>query len=522
MNPFAAEQIALDNALVAPEVRLTIGKCNSRIAFTNPQREATYQVTLDALKLSPCYLAFLITVGVPKIYMHQFWNTITKIKDSYTGNIKTIPELVIDHMHQPWRTVAAVINSSPKEPTKKPRKAKKDVTSTKKIAIKPKLTKKKTPVKADKGVPDKQQCKISGTDEGTDTKPWVSDVPKYESKSDKESWDDSGEEEDDDKDDTKNDDDNDNNNSNDDDDSDHERTELDIDENPNLNHSNKEYEKEEENEEEDTHVTLTAVYETQKTEGPMKSYSVSSDFIEKLLNFKNVSPADNEIASLMDTTVHHEEPSSQTSSLYTVQVTIQGEAIQQCIKYHVTECREEALVDSKFATPVIEQNVTESLEAAILAKSSSQPKSTYEAAASLSEFELTSRDDKDKDQDPSAGSDRGTKRRKSSKDVGSSRDPKSKESKSTSSSKGTSHSQHKSTRKSADAEQLSHTACDLGVQHNQEFYMGNNDEQPNDKAASKVNWFEKPERPSTPDPDWNKIQHVDFRHLKHGLVILLM
>ncbi|GJR33701.1 hypothetical protein Tco_1209385 [Tanacetum coccineum] len=61
--------------------------------------------------------------------------------------------------------------------------------------------------------------------------------------------------------------------------------------------------------------------------------------------------------------------------------------------------------------------------------------------------------DKDKDQDPSAGSIRGTKRRKSSKDVESSRDPNSKESKSTSSSKGTSLSQYKSSGKSAHEEE---------------------------------------------------------------------
>nr|GEU67788.1 hypothetical protein [Tanacetum cinerariifolium] len=108
----------------------------------------------------------------------------------------------------------------------------------------------------------------------------------------------------------------------------------------------------------------------------------------------------------------------------------------------------------EFETPVIEKNVKESLEDAVLAKSLSQPKSTYEAAASLFEFELTkilidkmeeyksylradykrelynalvksyntdkdlfdtygevfvlkrSQDDKDKDQDPSVGSDR--------------------------------------------------------------------------------------------------------------------
>ncbi|GKC05520.1 retrovirus-related pol polyprotein from transposon TNT 1-94 [Tanacetum coccineum] len=134
MNPTAAEQIALDNALVAPEARLTIGKCNSRIAFLKPQRKATYQVSLDALKLSPCYPAFLITTKVPDIYMHQFWNSVNKICPrlsdqpfdippttneeivsfiyvlGYTRNIETLPELVVDHMYQPWRTFAAVIN----------------------------------------------------------------------------------------------------------------------------------------------------------------------------------------------------------------------------------------------------------------------------------------------------------------------------------------------------------------------------------------------------------------------------
>ncbi|GJR49033.1 hypothetical protein Tco_1317136 [Tanacetum coccineum] len=374
--------------------------------------------------------------------------------------------------------------------------------------------------------------------------------------------------------------------------------------------------------EEDAHVTLTAVHDTQKTEGPMKSSSFSSDFTDKLLNFENTSPANNEIASLMDTTIHHEEPSSQASSLFTIPITLQkqqphflhfqtshpysdstkelptyryignkqGEAIQQAIKSHTAECREEALADkreyidlintsvraiikevktqlsqilpqavSEFATRVIERNVTESLEADVLAKSSSQPKSTYEVAASLFEFELMkilidmmeehksylradykrelydalvksyntkkdlfetygevftlkrSRDDKDKDQDPSARSYRGTKIRKSSKDANSYRDPKSKESKLTSSSKGTSRSQHKSFGKSAHTEEPSHTVDDSGVKQNQEFDTGNNDEQPNNEDTSKVDWYKKPEKPPTPDPDWDKRQHVDFR-----------
>nr|GEW48192.1 hypothetical protein [Tanacetum cinerariifolium] len=82
MNPVTAQQVALNNALVALEKRLKIEKCNARIKFSKPQRETTYQVTLDALKLSPCYLAFLITAKVPEIYMHPFWNTIKKIKNT--------------------------------------------------------------------------------------------------------------------------------------------------------------------------------------------------------------------------------------------------------------------------------------------------------------------------------------------------------------------------------------------------------------------------------------------------------
>ncbi|GJV73603.1 hypothetical protein Tco_1493598 [Tanacetum coccineum] len=53
-----------------------------RIIPTISKKEPTYQVVLDALALSPLYPTFLITTEVPKIYMQQFWSTITKIKDS--------------------------------------------------------------------------------------------------------------------------------------------------------------------------------------------------------------------------------------------------------------------------------------------------------------------------------------------------------------------------------------------------------------------------------------------------------
>ncbi|GKD74514.1 hypothetical protein Tco_1332796 [Tanacetum coccineum] len=78
------------------------------------------------------------------------------------------------------------------------------------------------------------------------------------------------------------------------------------------------------------------------------------------------------------------------------------------------------------------------------------------------------------------------KRRKSSKDDESSRDQNSKESKSTSSSKGTSLTQHKSSGKNAHEEEPSQIVGDSRGQQNQEFDTSNNDKQPDDEAASKV------------------------------------
>ncbi|GJU12692.1 hypothetical protein Tco_1135088, partial [Tanacetum coccineum] len=168
---------------------------------------------------------------------------------------------------------------------------------------------------------------------------------------------------------------------------------------------------------------------------------------------------------------------------------------------------------SDFTNPVIEKNITELVEVTVLTRSSSQLTSTYEAAVSLSEFELIkilidkmeknksydkadykkklydalvesyntnkdlldsygkvfslkrSRDDSDKDRDPSARSDQGKKRRKSSKDVVPSIDSRSKEKKSSSTFKDAFQSQHKSSGKSAHAEEPSYIVKDSGMQY---------------------------------------------------------
>nr|GFC16117.1 hypothetical protein [Tanacetum cinerariifolium] len=90
------------------------------------------------------------------------------------------------------------------------------------------------------------------------------------------------------------------------------------------------------------------------------------------------------------------------------------------------------------------------------------------------------------DEDPSAGSDRGMKRRKSGKDVESSKDSRFKEKKSSSTSKEASQSQHKTSGKSVHVEEPSHTVEESGMQQDQEFAMGDNDEQPVDKEVTKA------------------------------------
>ncbi|GJV37297.1 hypothetical protein Tco_1409774 [Tanacetum coccineum] len=855
MNPVITQQVALDNALVAPEKRLKIEKCNARIKFNKPQREATYQVTLDSLKISPCYPAFLITDDVPEIYMHQFWNTIKKIKDTDAYNFKLdkkkckvdtevfceilqiyprlhnqefvkppfedelipfIQELGLDRLresraqilqgmfkqknvdyvallwedfmyqadsreissarkeHMPYprftkviinhfisqdKTISmrnrinlhtvrndtllgtlkfvsktkdsqkyralipdGMVNQDIKDSTtyktyydfatgktkRVKRHAKKSTTtSTAGVIIRDtpgvSVSKKKAPAKADRGkgiellsdvalledaqlkkVPDEHEDKTSGTDEGTDTKPGVPDVPIYESESKNESWGDS-------QDDKSNDVDSDvdNNSDNKDDDSknddegdsdvdDCERTDSDSDEEVNLNLNSKDDEEEETQDEEyirtpdyydvnitpkdtelekegkgdaemtdaglkdvsqektykqvidDAHVTFTS---TQKTDGSNQSSSISSDFASKFLHLDNVPPADSKVASLMNVKTNQEDSSTQAPLFLTVHVTailetslvpstkaikivnvsslfgfdqrvsvLEKEISQfkqvdhsaQLLSY-TAEFEKKALEEKDryidvieksikgiikdevksqfpqiltkevfdFATPVIQSIVTESLENIILTKSSSQPQSTYEAAASLTEFELKKilldkleksksyravkqhkdlynalvksyqldkdlfdsygkayslkkgREDKDKDEDPLVGSVQGLKKRKTSKDAETSKGSKSKDSKS-SSSKDTK-TQPKSG-KSAQAEEPMFEAADTEMPHNQ----GTNVDQTTIDFRPPQTWISKIAQAEKPPLTFNELMNtpIDFSaYVMHNLKI---
>nr|GEV83053.1 hypothetical protein [Tanacetum cinerariifolium] len=158
---------------------------------------------------------------------------------------------------------------------------------------------------------------------------------------------------------------------------------------------------------------------------------------------------------------------------------------------------------SDFATPLIKSTIAESYENVVLAKSFSQSKSTYEAVALLNEFELkkivldemqdnksyqTAQEHRDLyaslsksyklDRDlfetygPAYSSKENVKIRTRMKTPPLDQI------------EGTSRTQHKLTGKSAHAKEPSH---DSGVQQDQEFEIGINDDQPDKKNASKQN-----------------------------------
>ncbi|GJY36994.1 hypothetical protein Tco_0422372 [Tanacetum coccineum] len=351
---------------------------------------------------------------------------------------------------------------------------------------------------------------------------------------------------------------------------------------------------------EDAHVTISTV--PKKTEVPVTSSSRSSDLASKFLNFSDIPQTDAEIVSPLDVHVHHEVPRTQAPTLLSAPVSVIPESspvftnipqsshtftptpiqatptpsptiettnplsnlpdFSSVFRFNdrITALEKEVVDErpsrhssdifmSNFASPVIEKFIKELRDEVTLAKVSSQPQSTYEAASTLTEFELKKilldkikksesyltalehrdcydglkkydaldkdffysydvyslkrgREDKDKDEDPFAGSDRGLKKRKTSKDTKPTTGPKKKDS-TPDSSKGTK-SQPKSTRKSVQSEEPVFEVADSDMPQDQAGNLGDNEDEPRDKTTSRRDWFKKPTPPQEPtNPDWN-------------------
>nr|GEW90248.1 hypothetical protein [Tanacetum cinerariifolium] len=370
-------------------------------------------------------------------------------------------------------------------------------------------------------VPDEQQQKTSGIDEGIDK----DDESVYVNKSDGNDIDDGS--------------------SDDHDDSDDERTESDRDEIPNPNLTNiydeeniDEEEEDEvtkelyddvnvnlgnedtkmtnvdqgaleqqnasqqsrfEQEEEDAQMTLTPVLDTQKIGGLTQSSFVSSDFISKLLNLDNPSPADNEIASLMDTTAHHATTIPEITSSFSTP-TPPPPLFFNPLSQQATPTPTPK--DSETTT-----SLPAPLDFAYVFKFNERVSNLEKDLLEIKQVDQGVETTKTKIKTPPLDQTKGQKEESQAKKLN--------------------HSEIQGQRKRILYVPLkmppnlnisllanlrmrkSNTIEDLGVQQDQEFDTDNNDEQPTNKEVTKANWFKKPERPPTPDPDWSKRQQVD-------------
>nr|GEX22545.1 hypothetical protein [Tanacetum cinerariifolium] len=115
MSSITTQQTKLDLELVPNENRLDIKKCNGRIPSGLTPREPTFQVVLDAIALTQCYPAFPITADVPE---GKDFDALPSEEDivsflrelGHSGVINSLNDVVVDQMHQPCRTFAALIN----------------------------------------------------------------------------------------------------------------------------------------------------------------------------------------------------------------------------------------------------------------------------------------------------------------------------------------------------------------------------------------------------------------------------
>ncbi|GKE06363.1 hypothetical protein Tco_1398381 [Tanacetum coccineum] len=118
------QQQALDDALVPREQRLRIGNYNYRLSTTFKPKEPTSQVDLDVLSLTPFYQAFLNSASVPAIYMHEFWATkfidppfeeeilVFIRKVGYSGNMKSLSDSKnVDYVYLLWEDLVYQIEN---------------------------------------------------------------------------------------------------------------------------------------------------------------------------------------------------------------------------------------------------------------------------------------------------------------------------------------------------------------------------------------------------------------------------
>ncbi|GJR35628.1 retrovirus-related pol polyprotein from transposon TNT 1-94 [Tanacetum coccineum] len=103
---------ARDEKWVPSAERVKISSTNIILETTVPQKEETFQVVIDIIKNSTTILDICPRVeGVDFADVPDDDTALTFLIDlGYKGLLNWLTNMFVDHMHQPWRTLAAIIN----------------------------------------------------------------------------------------------------------------------------------------------------------------------------------------------------------------------------------------------------------------------------------------------------------------------------------------------------------------------------------------------------------------------------
>ncbi|GJY57660.1 hypothetical protein Tco_0457552 [Tanacetum coccineum] len=133
MNQQEIQQVvARDEKQVPSADRVKISSTNLRLETTVPHKEETFQVIIDVIKNSMCFKAFTISAEkcrvdaevfrkilnmCPRVEGEEFTaiqnhndNLTFLINLGYKGPLHKYINMYVEHMSQPWRTLAAIIN----------------------------------------------------------------------------------------------------------------------------------------------------------------------------------------------------------------------------------------------------------------------------------------------------------------------------------------------------------------------------------------------------------------------------
>nr|GFB55036.1 hypothetical protein [Tanacetum cinerariifolium] len=123
------QQVALDEALVPSVQRLRIGQSNLRLPSDIQSKEPTLQVVYDVLRNSPFFRAFLVMHVLDLEAFREMLHISPRISGQsfdefpfeeeileflrflgHSTQIKTLTDVNVNKLYQPWRSFAAVIN----------------------------------------------------------------------------------------------------------------------------------------------------------------------------------------------------------------------------------------------------------------------------------------------------------------------------------------------------------------------------------------------------------------------------